>query len=699
AHLYGLQTAYYDVNHHLQQATPDILLTILRSLGAPVNTLQDVSSAWQERQQAVWQRSLPPVLSAWDGKPLSVKVRLPHSSADATINYHLQLENNEEHSGQWHVTDQKAFAMVEVAGLKYVRKRFLLPEGLPWGYHRLTLEVPGRQQKYEESLIISAPSKAYAPPDDPDNRLWGVFLPLYALRSRKNWGIGDFPELGEVIDFASNMGGKVVATLPLLASLLNGGADPSPYRPVSRLLWNELHLDINKIPEVAACPAAQGLLASTAVQNEIEALRNSPLVEYPRLMALKRQILAELSRCLFSQESPRLGMIRNFIQANPVVEDYARFRATIEKQHLPWQSWPSPLKEGILKEGDYDEDERCYHLYVQWLAHQQMKDITEKARGKDLRLYLDLPLGVHPDGYDAWREQGIFLRDTSTGAPPDAVFTGGQNWGFPPLHPEKIREQGYRYVIAYLRHHLQNSGILRIDHVMGLHRLFCVPKGTEVKHGLYLRYHPEELYGILALESHRSKSIIVGEDLGIVPPYVRTAMKRHGLQQMYVLYYELATNQQEGLHPIYANTVASLNTHDMPTFAAFWQGLDVKERIKYGFLKPADVPQEEANAFNKKRVLANLLRERGWLQDSGENMAAILKACLSLLAASQTRLGLINLEDLWLETHTQNVPGTTTEHPNWRYKMRYTLEEFVQMPEVIEILSTVNRLRQQGKSG
>ena len=693
ARLYGVQTAYYDVHHHQQQASTESLLAMLRSLGASTANLQDVPLAWRERRQSMWQRLLEPVNVAWDGRPAVIQVRLPSVMAEALLNCHLKLETGEQRSWEWSGADLEVVKTAEVEGTHYIVKQLRLPIKLPWGYHRLTLELPGR---LEESLLISAPLKAYTPQAELENQGWGVFLPLYALHTGKSWGSGDFSDLEELMNWVGGMGGNVVATLPLLATFLNDIYEPSPYRPASRLLWNEFYLDVNKVPELPECPSAQTLLTSSSLQNEIKALRNLTLVDYQRQMALKRQVLQELSQCFFGEESHRLEDLRRFTEANPVVEDYARFRATGEKQGISWQSWPQSLQDGVLRHDDYDEDKRRYHLYVQWLTHQQIESASEKAQEKGLHLYLDLPLGVHPDGYDTWRERKAFMLDISAGAPPDAVFTTGQNWEFPPLHPEKIREQGYRYTIAYLRHHLRHAGILRIDHIMSLHRLFCIPNGMEASQGAYLRYPPEELYAILALESHRHKTIIVGEDLGIVPSYVRTAMKRHGLRRMYILRYELATNSPEGLLPASHNSVASFNTHDMPPFASFWRGTDIEERQKLGLLDKEDTRKEKENRQGITKALSTLLQRKGWLKEADVDTLSALKACLSFLADSQARIVLVNLEDLWLETQPQNVPSTKNEYPNWRCKAQYSLEEFCQMPQVLDTLRTINKLRTQG---
>jgi len=691
ARLYGIQTAYYDVYHQRQQASNESLLAILRSLGTSMSTLQDVSTAYRERRHSMWQRLLEPAIVTWDGEPPLIPIRLPSTIAEASLDCHLEMETGEEQSWKQPAVDMPTMAAAEVEGINYVVKQLRVPIRLSWGYHRLTVVVSRESQ---ETLIISAPLKAYLPQAGLENRSWGVFLPLYAFNTERSWGSGDFSALEELINWIGRTGGNVVATLPLLATFPSN-IEPSPYLPYSRLFWNEFYLDVNKVPELRECPSAQSLLTSPSLQNDIKALQNSTLVDYQRQMALKRRILEELCRCFFARPSHRREGLQRFTESNPLIDDYARFRATCEKQGTSWRSWPQPVRDGVLREADYNEANRQYHLYVQWLVNGQIESVSEKAKEKGVQLYLDLPLGVHPYGYDVWREREAFILDVSAGAPPDAVFTKGQDWEFPPLHPERIRGQSYRYLIGCLRYHLRHAGILRIDHVMGLHRLFCIPKGMEASHGVYLRYPAEELYAILALESHRNKAIIVGEDLGTVPSYVRPAMKKHGFHPMYVLHYELATNTRKGPPPVPHNSVASLNTHDMPPFASFWQGIDIEERRKLGLLSEGDTRKEVRNRQDIIKALSTFLRRKGWLKDTSQDTLSALKACLSFLADSQARIVLVNLEDMWLETRPQNIPSIQKEYPNWQRKAQYTLEKFCQMPKVLDTLHIIDRLRKQ----
>jgi 4-alpha-glucanotransferase len=694
ARMYGVQTAFYDVERRRQQASPEAVLIVLRALGAPVETFADVADALRERRREVWARGVEPVTVAWDGQPVAIDLRLPAASAEGVGRCQLAHEGGDSRGWRCDVGELPVVGSAVVDGTRYLTKKLLLPFGLQWGYHRLTLEWGGRRL---QSLVVFAPLRAHAPRQKRASRSWGVFLPLYALHSRRSWGAGDLADLESLLEWVTEMGGGVIATLPLLAAFLDRPLEPSPYAAVSRLFWNEFYIDVTRVPELPRCPSAQAIVGSPRVQRELGGLRSLPLVDYRRQMRLKRRVLEELARCFFAGRSGRRTAFTRFVEEHPLAEDYARFRATLERRRAPWPAWPEPLREGVLKEGDYDEAAKRYHLYVQWVAQEQTAALCEKGRSAGVEVCLDLPLGVHPDGYDVWRERGVFAREAAVGSPPDTFFTGGQNWGFPPLHPEAMRKQGYHYFIACLRHHLQHAGILRIDHIMSLHRLYWIPRGMEAREGVYVRYPSDELYAILSVESHRHEALIVGEDLGTVPRYVRSAMARHNIHRTYVMQYELAPTSGQALRAVPAASAASLNTHDMPPFAAFWRGLDIEERLARGLLDEEGAGREREAREGRKRSLVAFLRDGGLLEEGDDDEYAILRACLAFLGASPARVVLASVEDLWLETRPQNVPGTVDEHPNWERKACYSFEAFCQLPQVLDALGRLNCRRKQGR--
>lgn len=689
--MHGVQTAYYDVDKRRQTASPEALLLVLRAMGAPVETFGDVQDALRECLISKARLPLEPVAVAWDGKPPEVELRLPAGVSPKAATCALQLEDGDTRLVKVGASTKSPRRTWEVEGETYTTHRLTMPGGLPWGYHRLKIEVGG---KGYVSTIVSAPKRAYG--DDSTGPLWGGFLPLYALHSERSWGAGDFTDLEALMEGIARQGGGVVGTLPLLASFLTEPLDPSPYNPASRLMWNELYIDATRAPELEACPEARSLLSSAEVQRELAELRSSRIVDYPRITALKRRVLEMLARSLFAKDSGRLSRFRSFTEAHPLLEEYARFRAVGEERRAPWSLWPEPLKGGSIAPGEYDEEVERYYLYTQWLAHEQLISLARKARDGGRGLYLDFPLGVHPEGFDTWREQDAFAFGTSVGAPPDTFFTKGQNWGFPPLSPQKLRAQGYRYLIECLRHHLRAAGILRVDHVMALHRLFWIPTGLEAAHGVYVRYNAEELYAILSLESHRHKSWIVGENLGTVPHYVNPTMSRHNIHQMYVLQYELNSDRKKPVSSIGADVVASMNTHDMPTFAAYWEGLDVEDRMELGLLSQKAARREKKQREAIKEALAGFLEGKGLLEAGPVTTGGALRACLSHLSRSPAWVVLVNLEDLWLETEPQNVPGTFRERPNWRRKAAYSLEAFWELPQVRDTFNELNHLRRQG---
>ncbi len=690
AQAYGVQTSYTDVSGKRRTASPEALLKVLASLGAPVSRLSDVKDALEEKKRRDVQRRIEPVTVAWDGKVSGIRYYVPqgvHSRAAMR----LRLESGEERTLPCDLDRCRPMHYETVGGTTFVAKELCFQETLPTGYHDFTLESSDGSFT---TRVISAPLKAWS--GSRNQKLWGLFIPLYSLYSENSLGAGDFGDMSRLYDWLGKMGGNFVGTLPFFAAFLDSPLEPSPYSPASRLFWNTFYIDLEKIPELRHSHKARTILDS--VRSELRNLARAPLVDYRRQMDGKRKVIEELSRSFFSRPAKDREAFGIYRQKNPALDDYAEFRAFGEQTGKPWSDWPEAQRDGRIVAADFDENVKNYHMYAQWIASLQIEELSASAGKFGPGLYLDLPLGINPHSYDLWRHRDLFPSHLAGGAPPDIVFPAGQNWGFPPLHPGKIREDRYEYVIAYLSKIMQRAGILRIDHVPGLHRIFCIPEGLDSSQGVFVRYNADELYAILSLESHRNSCTIVGENLGTVPGYVNEALGRHNIFKMHVLQYELEATDPDALKPAPSGSIACLNTHDMPPFAGFLQGTDIGDRREAGILDPGKESEEVRKRQRVREGLKNLFSRKGMLAGSGSD-EDIMRAAVKYLAASPARILLLNLEDLWTEVNAQNLPNTTHERPNWRRKARYSLEDFTSMPVVVEILKEIDGIRKSpGKS-
>jgi 4-alpha-glucanotransferase len=683
ADLYGVEPGYYDDLRKWRDADPDAVLAVLSVLGAPVERRQDAPAALRERRQALQRRPLEPVLVAWDGHAPEALLRQPARDASAALACRLEFESGETRSWPAQAHDLPVADRAEVEGVAYEARRLALPSPLPIGWHRLTVQWNDRVC---EAAVIAAPRRAYGP--DKMMHTWGVFLPLYALRTARDWGVGDLTDLGNLINWVQDRGGGIVGTLPLLAAYLDEPLEPSPYSPASRLFWNEMYVDPRAAAEFSAVRA---MVDSAKFAAERDALRSRSLVEYRRTAALKRRVLEEMARAFYAKPAGRLESYRRFLAEHPRAEDYARFRAAGEKTRASWWTWPDRMRDGRLEQGDYDDAAMRYHLYVQWLADEQVAALAERAGRRGPGLYIDLPLGVNPDGYDVWRDRESFALAVSAGAPPDSFFTLGQDWGFPPLHPENLRATGYRYLRDVLHHHFRHAGVLRIDHMMGLHRFFWVPRGFGAAEGVYVRQHFDELYAVFCLESVRSQCALVGEDLGTVPPEVRPAMAEHNIHRLYIGQFEMKPDRNDPYTWVPGGSVAGLNTHDLPTFAAFWSDEDIVDRHGQGLITEEEALKEQEYRRGLREAVLEKLRQEGRL-GADEDPKLVLRACLTHMAQyGEPLFVLTNIEDLWLSTEPQNRPGTTwTQKPNWQTKAAHALEAFDSLPGLRETLRALD---------
>jgi 4-alpha-glucanotransferase len=464
----------------------------------------------------------------------------------------------------------------------------------------------------------------------------------------------------------------------------------SPYAPVSRLFWSELYVDPRAAPEFAGSADANELLRA-ANRHSARAAPDG-LIDYASTIDARRPVFERLLDDVLAS-TERRAQLEAFCASWPAVIEYAAFRATWERRGQAWRAWPDG---GRVDNPDDRSQTQWLYRYLQFLATQQIENVAARAAAAGVGLYLDLPVGVHVDGYDTWRFRGMFAEGASVGAPPDQLFSAGQDWGFQPPVPRAMTEDGHRYFAAMLRHHMRFASYLRIDHVMGLHRLYWIPQGASPVDGVYVRYPFEELYAVMALESHRAETQVTGENLGTVPGAVNSAMRRHSVSGLYVAQFEVA-DRDEAIRTPEPTEVASLNTHDIVPFAAWWHGDDLNLLKGLGLLDDSRPGERERRRI--KRALRRYLRRRRFLAPGDEDPDAMLAAVLRYLAASSAALLLVNLEDLWLERRPQNVPGTSTEMPNWRRPATHTLDEIDRLPGVAALLADMTRLRAEEAVG
>jgi 4-alpha-glucanotransferase len=581
-----------------------------------------------------------------------------------------------------------------------------LPAGLPLGYHRLELEAAGASA--EVSLIV-APACCYLPKGlAPNARSWGLTCQLYGLRSARNWGMGDFTDLARLAGAAGSNRAATLGINPLHALFAAEPLHCSPYSPSSRAWLDFLYIDVTAVPGFAEDEGVRHLTEGEGFALTLAAARSAELVDYGAVAACKRPVLEALFRRFRSREfdgdgnpTGHLGKeFRKFQQSGgQSLTDFAVFEALHERykrqtESFSWRDWLLPERDprsGVVAEFAAAHRERVeFFQYLQWEADRQLAAAAAagRAAGLSLGVYRDLAVGADPNGAEAWADQEVVTPGASIGAPPDAFNRAGQNWGLAPVNPIVVRRQGYAPFIASLRANMRHAGVLRIDHVMSLSRLYWIPSGMEAIAGAYVTYPFDDLLRLTALESHRQRCAVIGEDLGTVPPGFRETMRSADMLSYRVLVFERRHDGQfvppAEYPPIAA---ASAATHDIATLKGFWLGRDLAWR-RHLQLYP-DTGAAEAAAMERSRdrqLLVDALVEEGllarerlgeFLPENGEPLYSTELGCaiLAYLARSRARLMLVQLEDVVGESEQANLPGTTDAHPNWRRRMSRTLEE------------------------
>ena len=673
---HGVTVTYLDHGGIQRTASRTALLAVLEALGV-AGAPEDPGAVLAEHLAAA--PMFEPVIVVEAGGPRSVTATVPPSAR--ALECELVTEDGE--STSWRAPVVEATAVL--ATTNGVAVAVELPRALPAGYHSLTARVGTLEST---AHVLARPEGGARSRFDASWRAVGIAAPLFTLHSSRSWGCGDLADLDELAALTGAHGATVVATLPLLAGFGPTPFEPSPYIPASRLFWHERWLDVDAVVAAVGAPELSTLAAAARRRTRDAAEQVHPYVDGEGSMRAKRDVLERAHRTLSRDDVASLDA---FLEAHPSVTDFARFRAAGERHGLDWETWPKALRDGAIGAADVDDAAVRYHEFAQWLCDAQLRGLAERFEARDQVLSLDLPLGVHRHGYDVWRYRDEYLQGTSVGAPPDRYFPRGQVWGFPPPRIAAARAGGHGLFRAALRHHLGVAGMLRIDHILGTQRLFCVPDGMHASDGVYLRMPLEELLAVIAIEALRAGSTIVGEDLGTVDAPVRRAMQRDGVRRTSVVQLSI---KSAGVTPFVdppAGAVSSFSTHDLATFEGWWRARDIDERVSLGQVDDTMGGLMRAQRRVERTRLSTLLPEPPNPPSpaaplDGPPPEGLLAAVHDRLADSDAGVVLVQLDDVLGEHEAVNLPGTSTERRNWQRRTELPLEAIAADPRLIDAL-------------
>ena len=590
-------------------------------------------------------------------------------------------------------------------------ERIELPP-LPAGYY--TLELHGAHQM-RRCLVIVAPQRVYQPEAlRRGERLSGINVQLYSLRSAHNWGIGDLGDLRRLVaDFAAD-GIDFLGINPLHALFTTRPNWASPYSPSSRRWLNPIYIDVGGMPLFQTSPSAQAWFSDAETQAILQRLREADWVDYAQVMALKLRALRLIfhdfdaqemfadSREAFAEFLQRGGRdLRLFATFEALDHYFYAQTASIpfSEDSVGWLGWPEayryPDSAAVRAFAVSHEADIRFYMWLQWLMAEQL-DILRLAcheAGMNLRLYGDLAVGVSRGGADTWMHREMYCLQVSIGAPPDELGPAGQNWNLPPLHPQRLKRSGYRVFIEMLRANMRVYGILRIDHVMALCRLWWIAYGNNANFGAYVRYPLADLMAILSLESHRERCVVVGEDLGIVPEEMRKALRDYGVYSYSVMYFNHNNGYYWMPEDYHDQSLAVLSTHDLPPLLGFWTGNDVETMHELGIFETQEQYQRilEQRRVRKQQMLA-ALRQADVIDTShdGEILdEAIVLALHRFVAMSRSKLFAIQPENLLPITASFNIPGIANAYPNWRYRLPEDIAAMGKDPQLHTLLRQI----------
>ncbi|AXL88673.1 4-alpha-glucanotransferase [Streptomyces sp. CB09001] len=673
AALHGVATSYRPSPDRTVPATATAVTLALAALGVDATTPGAVRAALAARDAELRERLLPPTVVRWDGGGTPAAL----AALPAGSRLRVETEQGERRGGV---------------------------EGLAHGVHRLTATAP--DGRTAQAHLIVAPARLPAPA----GRSYGLLVQLYSLLSRRSWGMGDLGDLGELAAWAGrSLGAGFVQVNPLHAAVPGAPTDPSPYRPSSRRFPDPVHLRIEDVPEYAYVTDHERAraLRDRAGRLREGVLEKDALIDRDAVWELKRDAL-ELLHEVPLGPGRRAAYCDYLAAQGTALEDHATWCALAEVHGPDWRRWPEGLRDPRSADTDRARGELMdrvdFHSRLTWLTDTQLTAAHRTAReaGMPVGIVHDLAVGVHPRGADSWAQQEYFAAGMSVGAPPDAFNSRGQDWGLPPWRPDRLADCGYAPFRELLRGLFRYAGALRVDHVMGLFRLWWVPEGRPPTEGTYVHYDAEAMLAVLVLEARRAGAVVIGEDLGTVEPGVREALRERGVLGTSVLWFERDwTGDGRPLPPERwrADCLATATTHDLPSTAARLTGEHVELRDRLGLLtRPLEEERAEAAADTAEwlEVLARLGLLRGTGGDTGTPAEeAEIQAVHRFLLRTPAHMAGIWLPDAVGDRRPQNLPGTWDQYPNWRLPVAdaegrpVTLEELAASPRLHALIDVV----------
>lgn len=710
---FGVDREYWDLWGNRHEASGECKAAILSSLGLDTSSANRLRLSADSLAARKWTHGLPPVLvlPLSDSAPVA-SLSVPDALLEAgQVTLILRWEDGGTDTCGYALNLLTPKDMRRVDGKGYSALKLTLPGSMRMGYHELAAVVtgPAGTEVHSQCRLIVTPDKAWLPKSlEQDGKLAGLAVSLFGVRSRSNWGIGDFTDLRELTRWAStSLGVSFLGLNPLHALHNREPYNISPYLPLSAFFRNPIYLDVEAIEDFKACPAAQRIVKGDLFQAELASLREAEQVVYEAVARMKLGIL-RMSFRRFLREEWNKGTERARLfdhwraKQGELLERFAVYCALDEVLHIQdrelwiWPDWPeayrSPDNPKVRQFAGAHWRRVLFHEWMQWQVDLQLEAAQKDAleAGMELGLYHDLALATDKCGADLWAYRHFYATGCRVGSPPDGFAPEGQDWAFPPPNSAALREDGYRLFIESIRRNSRHGGALRIDHFMRFFRLFWIPDGFAAKDGTYVNERWIDLMRILALESVRGKFLVVGEDLGTVPDALRDAMDRFGILSYRLFYFEKGSDGEPKRVQDYARqALVSSTTHDLPTLAGFWAGRDIEARRAAGMLPDLTEyrRQQQERRTDKGRLLNALIRD-GFLPRDFPRVAAdwseltgeLHNAVIGYLASTRSMLLLLNQEDLTKETEQQNLPGTTWQYPNWKRKMRYTIEELETSP-------------------